>query len=173
SGCRGRHPRLPLSRGSEPVPALDWESHGVKIPPVGVEVLQVDEEAFVVDEVGPGMPRCDMQLDQAVPGHPEGNDILNARPCVVAEIARWRHADQPFLAAERAQALRDPPMPTNPAEAEPDVWQMHDPQPRLAVAEDELRLACRRLGVVAGLRALATCLQWRDDLAVGGKRLRR
>jgi hypothetical protein len=43
SGCQSRHPRLPLSRGSEPVPALDWKRHGVKIPPVGVEVLQVDE----------------------------------------------------------------------------------------------------------------------------------
>jgi hypothetical protein len=31
------------ARGSEPVPALDWKRHGVKITLVGVEVLEVDE----------------------------------------------------------------------------------------------------------------------------------
>jgi hypothetical protein len=30
-------------RGSEPIAALDVERHGVKITPVGVEVLQVHE----------------------------------------------------------------------------------------------------------------------------------
>jgi hypothetical protein len=34
---------LPALRGSEPVSALDAERHGVKITPVGIEVLQVEE----------------------------------------------------------------------------------------------------------------------------------
>src|SRR3974390_2995513 len=51
--------------GSEPVPTLDRERHGVKIAPVGVEVLEVEEQAFVVDEMRPGMPGRDMELDQA------------------------------------------------------------------------------------------------------------
>jgi hypothetical protein len=39
----------------------------------------------------------------------------------------------------------------DPGEAEPDMRQMHDPQPRLAIAQDELCLTGRGLGVVAGL----------------------
>jgi hypothetical protein len=35
----------------------------VKILAVGVEVLEVDELAFVMDEVGPGVPGRDVQLD--------------------------------------------------------------------------------------------------------------
>jgi hypothetical protein len=89
------------------------------------------------------------------------------------KVARWRHADQPFFAAERPQALRNPPMPCDPGEAEPDMRQMHDPQPRLAIAQDELCLAGRCLGVVSVLGALAARSQRRDDLAVGCKRLRR
>jgi hypothetical protein len=91
----------------------------VKITPVGVEVLEVDEQAFLVDEVRTGMPSRDVQLDQAIARHPEGSDVLDARARVVTKVARWRHADQPFFAAERPQALRDPPMPCDPGEAEP------------------------------------------------------
>ena len=47
------------------------------------------------------------------------------------KVTRRRHANQPFFAAERAQALRDPPMPRDLGEAEPDMRQMHDPKPRL------------------------------------------
>src|SRR5438552_6172822 len=120
----------------------------------------------------PGMPGRDVQLDQAITRHPEGGDVLDARTRVIAEVAWWRHADQPFFAAERAQALRDPPMPCDPGEAEPDMRQMHDPQPRLAITQDELCLAGRDLRVVARLGALAARSQRRDDLAVGCKRLR-
>jgi len=73
----------------------------VKITPVGVEVLEVDEEAFVVDEVRPGVPSRDVQLDQAIARHPEGGDGLDARPRVITKVAGWRHANQPFFAAER------------------------------------------------------------------------
>jgi hypothetical protein len=38
------------------------------------------------------------------------------------------------VALNRPQALRDPPMPCDPREAETDLPQKHDPQPRLAVA---------------------------------------
>ena len=58
-------------------------------------------------------------------------------------------------------------MARDPGEAEPDMRQMHDPQPRLAIAQDELCLARRRLRVIAGLGTLAARPQWRDDLAVG------
>ena len=61
-----------------------------------------------------------------------------------------RHRNQPFLVAERAQALRDAPVPRHPGEAQSDMWQMHDPQARLAIAQDELCLAGRGLWVVAG-----------------------
>src|SRR5207237_2227784 len=97
--------------------------------PVSVEVFQVDEQAFVVDEMRPGVPGRDVQLDQAIAWHPEGGDILDARPRIIIKVARWRDADQPFFAAERAQALRNPAMAGDPSEAEADMRQMHDPQP--------------------------------------------
>src|SRR5262250_453914 len=121
----------------------------------------------------PGMPGRDMQFDQAVARDPEGDDVLDRRPRVVAEVARWGHADQPFLAAERPQALRHATVPCDPGEAEPDMRQMHDPQPRLAIIQNELCLARRGLWVVAGCGALAAGAQRRDDLAIGRKRLRR
>src|SRR5690242_20001716 len=99
---------------SEPVPAFDRKRHRVKITPVGVEVLEIDEQAFVVDEMRPGVPSRDVQLDQAVARDPERGDVLKAGPRVVIEVARWRHADQPFLVAQRAQALGDPAMPRDP-----------------------------------------------------------
>jgi hypothetical protein len=40
----------------------------------------------------------------------------------------------------RLAALRDSPSARDPSEAEPDVWQVHDPQARLAIAQDERRL---------------------------------
>ena len=119
------------------------------------------------------MPSRDVQLDQAIARHPEGGDVLEARARVITKVARWRHADQPFLAAERAQALRNPAVPRDPGEAEPDMRQMHDPQPWLAIAQDELCLARRGLRVIAGLGALAARPQRRDDLAIRRKRLRR
>src|SRR5437764_7726545 len=121
----------------------------------------------------PGVPGRDVQLDQAIARNPEGGDVLDARARVITEVARWRHPDQPFFAAERAQALRNPPMPCDPGESESDMWQVHDPQPRLAIVQNELCLAERGLSVVAGLGALTTRSQRGDDLAVGCKRLRR
>ena len=103
----------------------------------------------------PGVPGRDVQLDQAIAWHPEGGDILDARAGIIIKVARWRDADQPFFAAERAQALRNPPMARDPPEAESDMRQMHDPQPRLAIAQDELCLTGRGLGVVTGLDTLA------------------
>jgi len=117
----------------------------------------------------PSVPGRDVQLDQAITRHPEGGDVVNARTRVITEIAWWRHPDQPFFATERAQALRNPPMPCDPGEPEPDMWQMHDPQPRLAISQNKLCLAERILGVAAGLGALAARPQRRDDLAVGRK----
>src|SRR5947209_16036393 len=59
--CAGiRASSLLAVRDSEPVAALDLERHGVKIMPVGVEVFQVNEQAFVVDEMRPGMPGRDV-----------------------------------------------------------------------------------------------------------------
>src|SRR5712691_1416690 len=121
----------------------------------------------------PGVPGRDVQLDHAIPGYPEGDDVIEARLRVVAKVARRRDADQPFLAAERAQAWRYPPVPRDPGEAEPDMRQMHDPQPRLAVAQDKPCLAGRHLRVVTGLGALAARTQRRDHLTIGRKRLRR
>src|SRR5215472_17128377 len=171
SGLAGS--RSAWSRGSKAIPELDCKRHGVKITSVGVEVLEVYEQAFVVDEVRAGVPGRDMQLDQAIPRHPESHDVVDARARVIAEIARWRHADQPFFAAERAQALRDPSMPRDPGEAETDMRQVHDPQPRLDIPQHELCLVCRRLGIVAALAALATRPQWRDDLPIWCKRIGR
>ena len=90
----------------------------MKITVIGVEVLKVDEQAFVTDEMRPGVPGRDVQLDQAITGHSEGGDILYARPRIVIKVARWRDADQPLFAAERAQALRNPAMAGDPSEAE-------------------------------------------------------
>ena len=83
-------------RGSEPVAALDGKRHGVEIAPVGVEVLEVEEQAFVVDEMRPGMPGRDVQFDQAVARHPEGDDVLDPR-------AARRRRDRP--AAPRRSAI--------------------------------------------------------------------
>jgi hypothetical protein len=55
------------------------------------------------------------------PGTRKGGDVLDARLRVVGEIARRRHPDQPFLAAERAQALGDPAMPGDPGKAPPSA----------------------------------------------------
>jgi hypothetical protein len=52
----------------------------VKITAVGIEVLEVDKQAFVMDEVRPGVPSRDMQFDQAIARHPEGGYVLDARP---------------------------------------------------------------------------------------------
>ena len=82
----------------------------MKITPVGVEVFEVDEQTFVVDEMRPGMPSRDVQFDQPITRHAEGSDVLDARPRIIIKIAGRRDADQPFLAAERAQALRDAPV---------------------------------------------------------------
>src|SRR5438477_10600159 len=103
----------------------------------------------------PGVPGRHVQLDQAITPHPEGGDILDARAGILIKVARWRVADQPLFAAERAQALRNPTVARDPGEAKPDMRQMHDPQPRLAIAQDELRLTGRGLGVVARLGTLA------------------
>src|SRR5215472_15693987 len=171
SGLAGS--RSAWSRGSKAIPELDCKRHGVKVASVGIEVLEVYEQAFVVDEMRPRMPGRDMQLNQAIARHPEGYNVLNARTRAIAEIARWRHADQPFFGAERAQALRDPSVPRDPGEAETDMRQVHDPQPRLAIPQHELCLVCRRLGIVAALAALATRPQRRDDLPIWCKRLGR
>src|SRR5271165_5378176 len=133
-----RAPIPGASRGLQPVAALGCQRHGMKITPVRVEVLEVDEEAFVMDEVWPGMPGRNVQLDQAIARHPKRSDVVDARARVVAEVARRRHADEPFFAAERAQALGDAPVPRDPAETQPNMRQMHDPQPRLAIAQDKL-----------------------------------
>jgi hypothetical protein len=93
----------------------------VKITVIGVEVLEVNEQTFVMDEMRPRVPGRDVQLDQAIAGHPEGGDILDVRPRITIKVARWRGADRPFFAAERAQALRDPPVARDPPEAEPDM----------------------------------------------------
>ena len=52
-----------------------------------------------MDEMRPGVPGRDVQLDQAIAWHPEGGDILDARPRIIIKVARWRDADQPFFAA--------------------------------------------------------------------------
>src|ERR1700757_2520440 len=101
-----------------------------------------------MDEVWPGVPARDVQLDQLIPRYPEGGDVLNPRPRVITEVAGWRDADQPFFAAKRSQALGDPPMPCNSGEAKPDVRQVHDPQPRLAIAPGEPCPAAPGLGTV-------------------------
>src|ERR1700730_17630914 len=101
------------------------------------------------------MPSPDVQFDQEIARHPEGGDFLDTRERIIAKVARRRHADQPFLATERAQALRNPAVARDPGEAEPDMRQMHDPQPRLAIAQDELCLTSRRLRGVAALGSLA------------------
>jgi len=102
----------------------------------------------------PGVPGRDVQLDQVIAWQPEGGDILDARAGIIIKVARWCDADQPLFAAERAQALRNPTVARDPGEAKPDMRQMHDPQPRLAIVQDELCLT-RRGGVVAGLDTLA------------------
>ena len=42
-----------------------------------------------MDEVWPGVPRCDVQLDQPITRYPEGDNILDPRARVVAKVARW------------------------------------------------------------------------------------
>src|SRR5215469_9064782 len=161
------------SAASEPTAALCGKRHAVKIATVGVEVFEIDEEALVVDKVRPGVPCRDMQFDHPVARNPEGDDIREARPRLVGEIARRRDTDQPFLAAERAEALGDLAVSRDAGEAEPDMRQMHDPQARLAIAENQLRLARRVLGIVMdGADPLPAGAQRRDDLAVGRERLR-
>src|SRR5437763_6335174 len=102
----------------------------------------------------PGMPGRDVQFDDAITRHPEGDDVLDARRRVIAKLARCcpggRDADQPFLTAERAQALRDAPMPRDPAKAEPDMRKVNNPQPGPAIVKHDLCLAARGLRIVPG-----------------------
>ena len=72
----------------------------MKILAVGVEVLEIDEQAFVMGEVRPGVPGRGVQLDEAIAGYSEGGDVLVSRPRIVPKVAGWRDADQSFLAAE-------------------------------------------------------------------------
>ena len=74
-----------------------------------------------MDEVRPGVPGRNVQFDKPVARHPEGGYVLDAGTRVIAIVARWCHADQPFFAAERAQALCNPAVARDPGEAEPDV----------------------------------------------------
>src|SRR4051794_6157332 len=119
----------------------------MEVAPVGVEVFEIEEQAFVMDEMRPGMPGRDMQFDDAVARHAERNNVFEGRTRVVMEFAfccpGGPPRDHPFLAAERAWALRPPPVPRDPREAKADMRQMHDPQPRLAVVQHQLRLARR------------------------------
>ena len=134
----------------------------MKIASVRIEVLKVHELAFVVDKVRPRMPGPDVQLDDAVAGDPKRDDVFKTRPRLIALIARWRHTDQPFLAAQRTEALRDPAMTRDPGEAEANMRQVHDPQSRRAVCQDEVRLARCGFRVVMGLGALpAGCAEAR------------
>ena len=50
-----------------------------------------------MDEMRPGMPGRNVQLNQAIAWHPEGGDILDARAGIIIKVARWRDADQPTL----------------------------------------------------------------------------
>ena len=81
-----------------------------------------------------------MQFDQPVAGNAERHDVFDPRPRVVGKVARRRHADQPFPAAERAEALRHSPVTGDAAEAEPDIRQVHDPQSGRAVLQYEIGL---------------------------------
>src|SRR6516164_2242425 len=121
----------------------------------------------------PRVPSRDVQLDQAIARHPERDDVIDTRARVIAKVAWWRDTNQPFFAGERAQALRDPPMTCDPGKAQSNMRQMHDPQPRLAITQDELRLTGRGLRVVTGLGTLTAGSQRRDDLAIGRKGLSR
>src|SRR5690242_11499808 len=88
---------------SQAVTALDRKWHGVEITTIGVAVLQIDEQALVMDEMRPGVPGCNMQFDEAIARDPEGGDVVDLRARIVVQIPRRSHRDQPFLTAERAE----------------------------------------------------------------------
>jgi hypothetical protein len=46
-----------------------------------------------MNEVRSGVPSRGVRLDDAITRYPEGDDILQARPRIVAEITRRRDAD--------------------------------------------------------------------------------
>src|SRR5258706_1982218 len=81
--------------------ALDAELDRVEVGLVGVHVLEIDEVDLAVREQRPGVPGRDVQLDHAVAGNAESDDVLDPRPAAVRQIARWCDPDQPLLAAER------------------------------------------------------------------------
>src|SRR5204862_239227 len=95
----------------------------------------IEEQAFVMHKMRPGMPGRDVQFDDAIARHPDGDDVLDARRRVIAKIPGRRDPDQPFLAAERAEALRDAPVPRDPAKAEPDMRQEEILEPGLAIVD--------------------------------------
>ena len=81
--------------------------------PVGVQVLDVDEQALVVDEVRPGVPGRDVQLDQPIARHAEGDDVLDARDRVVTEQGELRPHINVFVGEESIRSARgfDTPVP--------------------------------------------------------------
>src|SRR2546430_940434 len=87
----------------------------------------------ISQSVRPGMPGRDVELDQAVARHAEADVVLERWPEAVGEVGGRRHADQPVLAAERAQALGDLAVARDALEGDADLGQAHDPDARLAV----------------------------------------
>ena len=104
SGANDRRRLLTESKRSEPVAAFGRKRDAVEIAPVRVEVLQIEEQAFVMHKMRPGMPGRDMQFDDAIARHAKRDDVLDTRARLVIEIAccrpGGRDADQPFLAAQ-------------------------------------------------------------------------
>ena len=166
------------SISSEPVAALGGKRHAVKIAPVdGSRFSRLKNWRRRGRNVRPACARRDMQFDDdAVAGYPKGDDVFEARPRVVAQVARRRQFPRSAIpcrpttprhwVTRRCRAMRLKPSPTC---GRCMIHSRGSPSRR----NHCFAFAGRGFGVVRGLEVpCPPVAQRRDDLPVRRERLR-
>ena len=105
----------------------------VEISLVGVNILEVEKQALIMDEVRASVPRPDVKLDHAIARNSKRGNPVKLWFGAVGKIVWWSYPYEPFLAQPRAEALGDAPMPRHGSEHKLAFLQVHDPQSRLAI----------------------------------------
>src|SRR5579863_8921903 len=98
---------------AEVIAAFGGKRHGVKTAPVRIQVFEVHELAFVMDDMRSSVPGRDMEFDEEITRHTEGDDVFKPRPRLVAEITGGAQRQSTILCrranrgiASRADAAR-------------------------------------------------------------------
>ena len=94
---------------------------------VCIEILKIEKQAFIVQEMGAGMPSGNMKFDDAIAWDPKRGNSCKLWTGPVGEIIWRRYRDKPFLTLQRAQTLGDAPVSRHFGERKPISLEMHDP----------------------------------------------